>query len=83
MGFRHFDPPYSSPLEAHLAWELSKHLSGLVDLLKQLPVETRLGRFFVDLVLATRVIAPKKVGKHGIFCTYAYVLAVIVSPKLW
>lgn len=49
--FRQFEPPFDSPLEEVLAWDLSKYISPATTLLKQVVVHTRLGSFRHDFVL--------------------------------
>lgn len=46
-----FNQPYDSPIEEILAWTLSKHIAGDVELIKQHLVETTNGNFRLDFVV--------------------------------
>jgi very-short-patch-repair endonuclease len=51
-----FDPPYESPIERDFAWSISKHLSESVELKKQHRIDTRFGRFYVDLAVLSSTV---------------------------
>jgi hypothetical protein len=48
---REFDPPYDSPIEETLAWNLSKYLADDVRLRKRVEVDTGFAKFYLDLVV--------------------------------
>src|SRR5947208_837210 len=48
-----YDPPYDSPIEEILAWNLSKHLGEDVILDKLAEVKTPFATFYLDLVAIT------------------------------
>ncbi len=49
-----YDPPYDSPIEDILAYSLTKYLSPLVSLDKQVEIETACGRFRPDFIVRGR-----------------------------
>ena len=48
----YFDPPYDSPIEETLAWNLVKFLSPSANLRSQVSVQTLGGRFYLDFVIS-------------------------------